>query len=106
MSVQHEIRNYIIDKILFGDAGRIDPDISFQESGILDSTGFLELIAFIEERFGINIADEELVPEHLDTLRKMSSFVERKLAGGTVMRSIVDSITANGVETGNGICAE
>ena len=54
-------------------------DVSFQESGILDSTGFLELITFVEEKFAIEIADSELIPENLDTLRKMSNFVEGKM---------------------------
>ena len=80
MSVQHEIRNYIAENILFGDAGKLDENVSFQESSILDSTGFLELITFVEEQYGIDIADDELVPEHFDTLRKMSTFVEQKLA--------------------------
>ena len=80
MSVQHEIRSYIVDNILFGDAERLDENVSFQESGILDSTGFLELVTFVEERFGVDIADDELVPEHFDTLHKMSTFVEHKMA--------------------------
>jgi len=80
MTVQHEIRNYIVESILFGDAEGLDENVSFQESGILDSTGFLELVTFVEERFGIDIADEELIPEHFDTLGKMSAFVEQKLA--------------------------
>ena len=90
MSVQHEIRSYIVDNILFGDAERLDDNVSFQESGILDSTGFLELITFVEERFGVDIADDELVPEHFDTLAKMSAFVDQKLAGrGTQHRGDV-----------------
>ena len=83
MIVRHEIRSYIVNNILFGDAERLDEDVSFQESGILDSTGFLELITFVEERFGIDIADDELIPEHLDTLRKMSDFVTKKMDTGT-----------------------
>ena len=55
--VQREIHNYIVDKILFDDGEKLDEDLSFQESGILDSTGFLELITFIEEKFEIKIAD-------------------------------------------------
>jgi acyl carrier protein len=79
MNAQHQIRQYIIDNILFGDGEKLTEDVSFQESGILDSTGFLELITFVEERFGIEITDSELVPENFDTLRKMSGFVEQKL---------------------------
>jgi len=87
MTVQHKIQSYIVENILFGDAERLDENISFQESGILDSTGFLELITFVEEKFGIDIADDELVPEHFDTLRKMSAFVEQKLADGAARHS-------------------
>ena len=76
--VQQEIRNYIVDKILFDDGEMLDEDLSFQESGVLDSTGFLELITFIEERFGIEISDWELVPENFDTLRKVAGFVQSK----------------------------
>ncbi len=80
MSVEREIQNYITENIVFGDGDKLDENVSFQESGILDSTGFLELITFVEQQFAIDIADDELVPEHFDTLRKMSTFVEQKLA--------------------------
>jgi acyl carrier protein len=79
MNAQYEISKYIKDNILFGDGEKLSEDVSFQESGILDSTGFLELITFVEERFGIRITDSELIPENFDTLRKMSSFVDQKL---------------------------
>ena len=82
MNVQYEIEKYIKDNILFGDGERLADDVSFQESGILDSTGFLELITFVEARFGIQITDNELIPGNFDTLRKTSSFVEQKLSAG------------------------
>ena len=62
IDVQQEIHNHIIDKILFDDGKRLDKDVSFQESGILDSIGYLELVMFIEEKFGIKISDRELIP--------------------------------------------
>ena len=79
MQIQSEIRNYIIENILFGDEELLDVDTSFQENGILDSLGFLEIITFVEEKFSIEIADSEVVPENLGTLRKISSFVKKKL---------------------------
>jgi len=79
MKVEQEIRRYIIENILFEDADNMDENISFQESGILDSMGFLELITFIEAKFAIKIHDTELTPKNFDTLQKMSSFVEEKL---------------------------
>jgi acyl carrier protein len=81
MNVQQAIRSYIVDNILFGDGESLNEDVSFQKSGILDSTGFLGLITFAEEKFGITIADDEVVPDNFDTLRKMSAFVERKRNG-------------------------
>ena len=80
MDVQRAIRDYIKENILFGDGEKLDDNVSFQESGILDSTGFLELITFVEQQFGVDIGDDELVPENFDTLKKMATFVEQKLA--------------------------
>ncbi len=54
-----------------------DPD-SFMEKGIIDSTGVLELLEFIEEKFGIKVEDEEVVPENLDSLDKLTAFICRK----------------------------
>ena len=79
MNVQETIKSYIVDNILFGDDGRLVEDTSFQRSGVLDSTGFLGLISFVEEKFGIAVADNEVVPENFDTLGKISTFVARKL---------------------------
>ena len=78
IDVQHEIRNYIVDRILLDDDERLDENLSFQESGILDSIGFLELITFIEEKFRIEILDRELISENFDTLRKISDFIQSK----------------------------
>ena len=64
-----------------GDEDRIADDVSFQDSGILDSNGFLELVTFVEEEFDIELSTEELVPEYLDSIEKISSLVKRKLSG-------------------------
>lgn len=80
--ISSAIRSYIVESILFGDGGMLEDDTSFQESGILDSTGMLEIITFVEERFGLDIADSEVVPENLGTLAQLSRFVERKLGDG------------------------
>jgi acyl carrier protein len=85
MQIQNEIRSYIVENILFGDEHLIDIDTPFQENGILDSIGFLEIITFVEEKFGIEIEDNEVVPENLGSLQKISDFVERKLEKGTIV---------------------
>ena len=79
--VVSEIKAFIVSNFLFGQEGAgLKEDQSFLDSGIIDSTGVLELVAFVEERFGISIADRELVPENLDSLRNLSDFVARKTA--------------------------
>jgi len=75
-----EIRQFIVGNFLFGREGDGFPDDrSFLESGIIDSTGLLELVSFVEQRYSITIADRELVPENLDSLKNISQFVARKL---------------------------
>lgn len=56
-----------------------DDSDSFMEKGIIDSTGVLELLEFIEEKFDIQVEDEEVVPENLDSLNNLTSFINRKL---------------------------
>ncbi len=83
MDVQQIVKDYIVDRILFGDGEKLQVSGSLQENRILDSLGFLDIITFMEQRFGIEIADDEVIPENFDTLRKMSEFVERKMNGRT-----------------------
>ena len=76
-----ELRTFIVDNFLFGDAsGRFtfSNDDSFQERGIVDSTGILELVCHLQERYGIEIDDAELVPENLDSVSKVARFLECK----------------------------
>jgi acyl carrier protein len=74
------IRQFVVDNFLFGqDGDRLTEDSSFLESGIIDSTGVLELIGFLQSNFGIEIDDSEIVPENLDSLARLNAFVNRKL---------------------------
>lgn len=79
VSIAQQVRQYIAENVLFDDGDTLDENVSFQESGILDSTGFLGLITFVETTFDIEISDDELDPENLETLSKISGFIERKL---------------------------
>jgi len=79
MSVAQQIRSYIVDNILFGDGEKLQVDTSFQEHGIIDSLGFVELISFVEKKFGIEIKDDELIPENFDSLQKITRFVESRI---------------------------
>ena len=79
--VRTEIRQFVIDNFLFGqDAASLKDDDSFLDGGIVDSTGILQFVGFLEQRFQIQIADDELVPANLDSVTQAADFVERKLA--------------------------
>jgi acyl carrier protein len=84
-----ELRKFITDNFLFGDAsGRFAfaDDDSFQERGIVDSTGVLELVCHLQERYAIAVDDEDLVPDNLDSVAKVAAFVERKRCGSEAGR--------------------
>lgn len=75
-SVRDTVKAFIVENFLFGDADHplADGD-SLIENGVIDSTGVLELVAFVEERFGITVADADIVPANLDTLERITAFV-------------------------------
>ena len=74
------ISQFIINNFLLGDQKEnIDINISLYENRVVDSTGVLEIVDFLEEKFGIKIEDDELVPDNLDSVKKMSEFVQRKI---------------------------
>ena len=74
------ISQFIINNFLFDNQKEnIDVNISLYEKRIVDSTGVLEIVDFLEETFGIKIEDDELVPDNLDSINKMSKFVQRKI---------------------------
>jgi acyl carrier protein len=80
--VNEKVRRFIIENFLFGnEAVRFEDTDSFLEKGIIDSTGILELIGFLEESFSIKIEDHELIPENLDSVRNVGEFVNGKRFG-------------------------
>lgn len=75
-----EIRNFIAENFLFREGrASLGEDESLLEAGLIDSTGVLELVAFLEQRFGIRIPDADMVPENLDTVRGLVAYVDAKL---------------------------
>lgn len=73
------IRDFIINNFLFGDTSKLlSNNTSFLNNGIIDSTGMLEVINFVEETFGIKIEDNELLPENLDSLSNLDKFISAK----------------------------
>jgi acyl carrier protein len=73
------VREFIVENFLFGDGESLRGDTSLMEEGIMDSTGILELLFFIEETFGFSVKDDELVPENMDSLQNITRFIDRKL---------------------------
>ncbi|WP_129128009.1 acyl carrier protein [Geomonas oryzae] len=78
MSVTEEIRNFVVENFLFGDEAGLTDDSSFIKEGIVDSTGILQLVSYLQERYRIAVDDEELTPENLDSVRRVAAFVEVK----------------------------
>jgi acyl carrier protein len=79
-SIGSEIREFVVANFLFGqDGGSLADDQSFLESGVIDSTGVLELVTYLEQHFGITVGDRELLPENLDSVQNVARFVSRKL---------------------------
>ena len=73
-----KVRSFIVENFLFGNDGGLLDDSSFLDEGIIDSTGVLELVNFLEEEFGIAVKDEELIPENLDSIANVVAYLERK----------------------------
>ena len=81
ISKSQELKRYILETFLFSDdESLLGNDDSFLDRGIIDSTGILELIMFLEEKYGVVVLDHELVPENLDSVNRLVAFVERKLS--------------------------
>jgi acyl carrier protein len=83
-TIGHEIREFVVTNFLFGQEGTgLTEDQSLLESGVIDSTGVLELVAFLEQQYGITVGDRELLPENLDSIQNIAKFVVRKLPAPT-----------------------
>ena len=81
MEVKHEVRAFVVESFLFGNDGGLTDTQSLLDAGVIDSTGVLELVSFLERTYRIRINDEDLVPENLDSIASIAEFLQRKLAG-------------------------
>jgi acyl carrier protein len=82
--VQERVGTFILDNLLLGDEARMPSAAdSLIGSGVIDSTGILELIEYLEQEFDIQVEDTETVPENLDGIDRIAVFVNRKLAEGS-----------------------
>lgn len=76
--VRDELRRFVVQNFLFGQDQGFDEGTSFLDSGLIDSTGVLELVAHLEEAYGVKVQDEELIPDNLDSIDAIVAYLARK----------------------------
>lgn len=92
--IEAELRRFVIDNLLFRRRTHFSDHDSFLNMGIIDSTGMLELVAFLEKHYGIHIEDTDLVPQNLDSITQMARFVRRKLGQEEQVAALSSAATA------------
>ena len=96
LETDQELRHFIVENFLFGlDNGLKNAD-SFLEKGIIDSTGILELITYVETQYAIQVDGDELIPENFDSIDRLASFIKRKVNGENCILSSVDDSSGQG----------
>lgn len=78
MEITAQVRQYITRNFYVSDASQLTDETSFLDQGIVDSTGVLEVIGFLEAQFDIRVEDDEMLPDNLDSIGKIAAFVMRK----------------------------
>jgi acyl carrier protein len=78
VTTRERVRQFILENFYVSDPSTITDGVSLIDSGIVDSTGMLEVILFLEGEFGIHVEDRETIPENLESIAKMAAFVARK----------------------------
>lgn len=78
MEVLESVKNYVLENIVYDENADLKGDTLFLENGIIDSTGILELVSYIEEEFDLVVEDDEMIPENLNSLENISAFIAKK----------------------------
>ena len=76
--IKNTVRQFLLDNFVMGAKTNIADDVSFMKAHILDSTGFIELIMFIEETYCVKVEDDEMLPANFDSLNNIEGYVARK----------------------------
>lgn len=77
--IKMKVKAFVVENFLFGETNGLKDDTSFMDEGVIDSTGVLELVNFLESAFAITIEDDELIPENLDSINNVTRFLDLKL---------------------------
>ncbi len=80
-TAREELRQFIVESFLFGRDSSFSNEDSLLEKGLIDSTGVLELIAFLKEKYGVSVEEAEMIPDNLDSIQSLSAFIQRKQQG-------------------------
>jgi acyl carrier protein len=78
MDIKDQVRAFVTSNFYVSDPAALEDDASLLDRGVIDSTGVLEVIFFIEENFGITVEDSEMLPDNLDSIERISNFIVRK----------------------------
>jgi acyl carrier protein len=78
--IEREVRSFVITNFLFGQPLELQPEDSLLAGGVIDSTGVLELVDFLEERYAIKVEDAEVIPDNLDSIRNIATYVAKKIS--------------------------
>ena len=78
MDLQAQVKQFLVKNFYVSDPAELTADTSLITGGYVDSTGMLEVIAFLEAEFGFAVADDETTPENLETIGRIAAFVERR----------------------------
>ena len=81
IDIESEIYKFVVDNFMFGQAAGLGCDESLLQKGVIDSTGVLELVSFLQETFNIAVEDNEIIPANLETISGIVAYVNKKLHG-------------------------
>lgn len=85
--IEAQTRSFLMSNFIFDASVHLSADDSLMENSIIDSTGVLEVIMWLETSFGINVEDSEVLPENLDSIRCMTTYIDRKLQANLMLAS-------------------
>jgi acyl carrier protein len=80
MTVQERVRAHVLEFFYVSDPGELTDETSLIDSGIVDSTGMLDIILFLEDEYGFHVEDHETIPDNLETISRIAAYVDRKRA--------------------------
>jgi acyl carrier protein len=80
MQIENHIKQFILQNLYFAENNTLGDEDSFLETGVVDSTGVMELVAFVQTEFGVVVGPQDIVVENFDSIRKVAHFVRRKLS--------------------------